>query len=95
MVSGRVILLQAKAWARRAHRNESRSLRRNPSPSPQKTTGTVRCDVEKDAFVAHYRQLQASYDQRVAASDGAAQQQQQQGERWRPPPAAGDDRPRR
>jgi hypothetical protein len=54
--------------------------------------GTVRCDAEKDAFVAHYRDLQASYDVRVArgeagAAGGGARQ------RWRPDAAPSADKP--
>lgn len=58
-----------------------------PSSPPPKTTtppGTVRCDVEKDAFVAHYRALQASYDQRVASGQAAGGKDPPA--RWRPPP---------
>ena len=48
-------------------------------------TGTVRCDVEKDAFVAHYRALQASYDKRVASGEAGGGAAGGARPRWRPP----------
>lgn len=71
------------------HATAARSLSPPLAPPPDpKTTGTVRCDAEKDAFVSHYKSLQASYDYRAAS---AAKKKQAEGQpRWRPPDERGE-----